>query len=422
MKLWYLLRFGLARLTFILLRLPVSRFEKEVSGIWSSNPADRQRLLDAILLKVKPRGADGHVVSSIEEVSKQKPLTKGTFREAANSGQNESAGFSRHTAGTTGEPTSIVLSREELARMLAVRAYCYRKHGLRLGQREARIWGRAANTLGAKVRDLLLNRQVFYPAEGDVEATVARLVSWRPEYVYGYTSLILEAAQVIKNKGFKPTGIKAVVCTAEAILPAQKRYISEAFRAPVIEEYGSTEFDIIAFECAGGHMHLVNPWLWVESENGEVMVTDVSRQSQSLVRYQLGDTLTVLDTGCELLGDTKTIDELRGRTAQQFAYLTVDHKFHAVVFGRALDAYMNAFDECFKFTVSQSELGSFQLFVSIEPSRGADHLKEWVNLELRSQLNVQQNLIMTVVVGEAFMRKGKHTYFFLDMDFNDCGK
>ena len=415
MKLWYLLRFGLARLTFILLRLPVSRFEKEVSGIWSSNPADRQRLLDAILLKVKPRGADGHVVSSIEEVSKQKPLTKGTFREAANSGQNKSAGFSRHTAGTTGEPTSIVLSREELARMLAVRAYCYRKHGLRLGQREARIWGRAANTFGAKVRDLLLNRQVFYPAEGDVEATVARLVSWRPEYVYGYTSLILEAAQVIKNKGLKPTGIKAVVCTAEAILPAQKRYISEAFRAPVIEEYGSTEFDIIAFECAGGHMHLVNPWLWVESDNIDVLITDVFRKSQNLVRYQLGDSLKMLVCDCEQLGDTKIIEELRGRSAKQFAFLGPDMKFHAVVFGRLIDKYMNEFNDCFNFYIRQLDIYTFEIFLSRRPERGGEYFSVWLKKEMINYFNIPEDLGFSVraIIGGGRFNKSKNTYFEL---------
>ncbi len=305
--------------------------------------------------------------------------------------------------------------------MLAVRSYCYRHHGIRLGQREARIWGRAANTFGSKVRDFLLNRKVFYPAECNAKDTVSELVSWKPQYVYGYTSLILEAAQIIEENGFKPDGVKAVICTAESILPAQKRFISSAFGAPVLEEYGSTEFDIIAFECKKGHLHFVNPWLWVESEYDSALITDVSRNSQSLVRYKLGDTFKALESSCELLGDARVIEELQGRTAQQFAYLTPEHKFHAVVFGRALDAYMNEFHECFKFTVSQTEMGEFQLYVSSNPLRGADHLKNWVNLELRAQLNEQQDLITTVNAGEDLMRSGKHTYFFQDLDVHVNG-
>ncbi|WP_417448370.1 hypothetical protein, partial [Idiomarina abyssalis] len=331
------------------------------------------------------------------------------------------SGFSRHTAGTTGGPTHISLSRTELARMLAVRAYCYEKHGLKLGQREARIWGRAANSLTAKIRDFLLNRKVFYPVEDGAEKTVGKLVKWNPKYLYGYTSLILEAAQIAQKKGLKPSGIKAVICTAESILPAQKTFIAEVFGAPVLEEYGSTEFDVIAFECSAGHLHLVNPWLWVEEE-GVVLITDVSRNSQSIVRYKLGDAAELRDSGCELLGGKAVIEEMHGRTAQQFAYLTEITKFHAVVFGRAIDAYMKEFNDCFRFTVSQTEYGSFHLHVSSEPHLGDTHLRDWINTELQTLLGVPQDLIKTVYAGERFMRSGKHTYFFQDLDINDEGK
>ncbi len=421
MRLWCFLRYLIARLTFFALRLPVSKLEREVSELWRLTHEERKKHLDATLKSVRPRGENGQYVSSVAQLVDQRPLTKGAFRESTSNAPKTATRYSRHTAGTTGDPTHILLSREELARMLAVRSYCYRHHGIRLGQREARIWGRATNTLGAKVRDFLLNRKVFYPAESNAKDIVSDLVSWRPQYVYGYTSLILEAAQIIEEKGFKPEGVKAVICTAESILPAQKRFISSAFGAPVLEEYGSTEFDIIAFECKKGHLHFVNPWLWVESEYDSALITDVSRNSQSLVRYKLGDTFKTRETHCALLGDARVIEELQGRTAQQFAYLTPEHKFHAVVFGRALDSYMSEFHECFKFTVSQTEMGEFQLYVSSNPEHGTDHLKNWVNRELRAQLNEQIDLIATVNAGKDLMRSGKHTYFFQDMDIHVNG-
>jgi len=421
MRLWCFLRYLIARLTFFALRLPISRFEREISELWRSTPEERKKRLDETLKSNSPRGENGGRVSSVAQLVEQRPLTKSVFRESASNAPKRASGYSRHTAGTTGDPTHIFLSREELARMLAVRSYCYRYHGIRLGHREARIWGRAANTFASKIRDFLLNRKVFYPAESNAKDMVSDLVSWKPQYVYGYTSLILEAAQIIEKNGFQPEGVKAVICTAESILPAQKRFISSAFGAPVLEEYGSTEFDIIAFECKKGHLHLVNPWLWVESEYDSALITDISRNSQSLVRYKLGDAFKTVESNCELLGGTRVIEELQGRTAQQFAYLTPEHKFHAVVFGRALDAYMNEFHECFKFTVSQTEMGEFQLYVSSSPSHGTDHLKNWVNLELRAQLNEQLDLIRTVNAGEDVMRNGKHTYFFQDLDIDVNG-
>jgi phenylacetate-CoA ligase len=418
MRLWCFLRYLIARLTFFALRLPVSRFEREVSELWRLTPEERKKRLDETLKSNSPRGENGERVSSVAQLDDQRPLTKSAFRESTSNAPKTASGFSRHTAGTTGDPTHVLLSREELARMLAVRSYCYRHHGIRLGQREARIWGRAEDTTAARVRDFLLNRKVFYPAESDVENIVLKLANWRPEYIYGYTSLILEAAQVAKSKKIRIDGLKAVVCTAEAILPAQKRYISEAFRAPVLEEYGSTEFDVIAFECRSGHLHLVNPWLWVEAEDETVLITDVARESQNLVRYQLGDVLEIGDSRCDRLGNNQVVHDLKGRTSNQFAYFGLKYKFHAVVFGRMFDRYMAEFEDCFKFHVTQIDPYSFVIFLSVMPKKGGLHLTSWIESYCLDYFgDVIGEKVRFSLSSEVLKRsRDKHTYFSLDFD------
>ncbi|KPQ30431.1 MAG: hypothetical protein HLUCCX14_02420 [Marinobacter excellens HL-55] len=416
MRVWITFRYLIARMTFFALRIPLKRFEKEVSRLWADASMDRLCHIDECLAQIRPIGSDGVEVCSLVELEQQSPLTKKELRERKFESQY---GFSRHTAGTSGEPTNISLSKEELARMLAVRSYCYQKHGLRLGQREARIWGRAENTLGAKVRDFLLNRKVFYPAEKGAEKVVERLIDWRPEYLYGYSSLVLEAARIIVEKGMRPEGIKAVVCTAESILPSQKEYISNAFNAPVLEEYGSTEFDIIAFECKSGHLHLVNPWLWIETRKGEALISDVSRASQSLVRYRLGDSFVMSISECRSLGSQWVIKELHGRTINQFAYLSPTEKFHAVVFARAVDAYMSLFGDCFRFMVRQTNYCSFDFYLSETPSQGSEHFKAWLGSELRDKLALDSDieLEMSFFLGEGWMEKDKYTYFIQDLVF-----
>lgn len=202
-----------------------------------------------------------------------------------------------------------------------------------------------------------------------------------------------------------------MVCTAESIVPAQKKIISEAFKAPVLEEYGSTEFDIIAFECASGHLHLVNPWLLIESEDDSILITDVTRQSQSLVRYQLGDTVHMADSHCKNLGDSRIVDELRGRTFQQFAFINPDLKFHAVVFGRAISAYMEITGDFFKFTVCQVGYGDFDVFVSEAPVKGLRDLELWLKINLKSKLRLDEYFKINVIVGEVDFEGAKHTYF-----------
>ncbi|WP_370232332.1 CoF synthetase [Marinobacter nauticus] len=411
MKALFFFRYVLARLTYLVLRLPVARFQAEVEDLWGLVPNERLQRLSRILNKNQPKDAQGVAVHSLSELPDRPPMSKADLRAMSAASSTVASGFSRHTAGTTGEPTHISLSRTELAQMLAVRAYCYNKHGLKLGQREARVWGRAANSLTAKIRDFLLNRKVFYPAEDGAEETVEKLVKWSPEYLYGYTSLILEAAQIAQKKGHKPRGVKAVICTAESILPAQKKFIAEVFGAPVFEEYGSTEFDVIAFECSRGHLHLVNPWLCVEEEEDTVLITDVSRKSQSIVRYQLGDSVSLAKGDCRELGSTCSIEELRGRTAQQFAYINPEQKFHAVVFGRALNTYMEQTGDCFKFTIVQVGYSEFNLYVSEPTMRGLEDLRLFLKSNLKTGLSLTDHLEIRVLVNGDGFSEGKHTYF-----------
>ena len=411
MKALFFFRYVLAHLTYLVLRLPVARFQAEVEGLWGLEPNERLQRLSCILNKNQPKDAQGVAVHSLSELPDRPPMSKADLRAISAASSTVASSFSRHTAGTTGEPTHISLSRTELAQMLAVRAYCYNKHGLKLGQREARVWGRAANSLTAKIRDFLLNRKVFYPAEDGAEETVEKLVKWSPEYLYGYTSLILEAAQIAQKKGLKPRGVKAVICTAESILPAQKKFIAEVFGAPVLEEYGSTEFDVIAFECSRGHLHLVNPWLWVEEEEDTVLITDVSRKSQSIVRYQLGDSVSLAKGDCSELGSRFSIEELRGRTAQQFAYINPEQKFHAVVFGRALNTYMEQTGDCFKFTIVQVGYSEFDLYVSETPMRGLEDLRLFLKSNLKTGLSLTDHLEIRVLVNDDGFSEGKHTYF-----------
>jgi phenylacetate-CoA ligase len=411
LKALFFFRYVLARLTYLVLRLPVARFQAEVEELWGLEPNERLQRLSCILNKNQPKDAQGVAVHSLSELPDRPPMSKADLRAMSAASSTVASSFSRHTAGTTGEPTHISLSRTELAQMLAIRAYCYSKHGLKLGQREARVWGRAANSLTAKIRDFLLNRKVFYPAEDGAEETVEKLVKWSPEYLYGYTSLILEAAQIAQKKGLKPRGVKAVICTAESILPAQKKFIAEVFGAPVFEEYGSTEFDVIAFECSRGHLHLVNPWLWVEEEEDTVLITDVSRKSQSIVRYQLGDAVSLAKADCSELGSMCSIEELRGRTAQQFAYINPKQKFHAVVFGRVLDSYMRNFNDCFRFTIRQKEYNSFYFYLSEQPSLGVRHFRSWISSELITKLELQQDLNIVVSCDNTKAGREKFTYF-----------
>ncbi len=380
------LRFFLTRLMFSLMGLRINRWRSEIELFWSLTEDEREEFLEENLSRQKKNKSQDEILRKVSEIEKFEVMAKQNLREhQSETGAFDKLKFFRHTAGTTGEPVNIFLNRNELGRMLAVRDFCLRHHGLKVGDREARLWGQQQNNPKTFLYNLALNRRVFYPVGPEAKEEVKLMLRWKPAYVYGYASLVLEASRIMDSEGLQPDCIKSVICTAENILPAQKDYISKVFNAPVIEEYGSSEFDIIAFECRYGHRHLVNPWLIVEENNGSCAITDIKRESQNLIRYELGDSLKLKRTECFSLGSPTVLEEIGGRSINQFAYASENQKFHAVEFAHTVDRYMKKFQEDFSFIVYQERYGVFSISTHPPPSHGLEHLCRYVEQVISSK-------------------------------------
>lgn len=411
-------RFLLTRLLFLAMGLPIARYRKEVENLWAASEHARDENLDQLLAHNRPLNSLDAEVCGLEALRSSPTLSKKQLRHQVTTARGTigKSRFGRHTAGTTGEPTQVSLDRKELARMLGVREYCFRHYGLKLGQREARLWGRPEAGVKSWLKNFVMNRRVFHPVGPEAKDEVIALLKWKPDYLYGYASLLLEAAQLLESMGIEFDPPKCVVCTAESILPAQKAYIARVFKAPVAEEYGSTEFDVIAFECTEGHRHLVNPWVLIEgSEDNGCLVTDVSRTSQSLVRYELGDHVNLSNSGCGLLGDNQVIHQLEGRSINRFAYLSKNEKFHALEFARAVDRYQSMSGEVFEFTVWQYQYGCFVVETSSSPQKGMLDLTDFISEYIYGIVGEKVN-ITAASEKKSSGASGKKGYFIQAME------
>jgi phenylacetate-CoA ligase len=266
--------------------------------------------------------------------------------------------------------------------MLGIRDYCFSHYNVRLGEREARLWGRVESGLKSSIKNFVMNRKVFQPVGHQGIDEIQKMLKWKPDYIYGYSSLLLEAARLLENANIDFSPPKCIICTAETILPSQKAFISKVFNAPIAEEYGSTEFDILAFECKNGHRHLVNPWLILEIEDDSCLISDISRKTQDLVRYQLGDSLSIEEAGERCLGSKKIVGELRGRTIECFFYINETDKIHVVEFSHYFDRYFEKFDIVFGFTIIQNKFSQLDVVVQGLPEQCQEGLASFLENEV----------------------------------------
>src|SRR6185436_14536395 len=94
---------------------------------------------------------------------------------------------------------------------------------------------------------------------------LTHLASFRPQYLYGYGSMLRAMAMyLVDKKRTFPADLTAVISTAEALTPPDRRLFERAFSAPVFNEYGCGELGTIAHECESGTLHVHAENLLVE--------------------------------------------------------------------------------------------------------------------------------------------------------------
>ena len=97
----------------------------------------------------------------------------------------------------------------------------------------------------------------------------------------------------------------------ERLSTIQRTHIADTFGCDVHDAYGASEFLAIAWDCAHGALHVNSDWVLLEAvddayapvEAGApshtVLLTNLANHIQPLVRYDLGDSVTMLDHPCE---------------------------------------------------------------------------------------------------------------------------
>ena len=188
----------------------------------------------------------------------------------------------------------------------------------------------------------------------------------------GYSSMVNSAAEYVIVKGYT-IDMAAIVATSERVLPHYYENVQKAFGKNLLSEYGAAETGIIAFSCSYGIMHVNEAGVIVEmDENGEILVTNLNAKSLPIIRYKLGDyiSLEVLEKPCRCGRFGPVIKDIKGRVGEtivgkkaEYPSLTLYYIFKSFYESRSI--YLS-------FTAEQYEIGLLQLYLEKELN-SADH-------------------------------------------------
>jgi phenylacetate-CoA ligase len=151
-------------------------------------------------------------------------------------------------------------------------------------------------------------------------------------FINGHTSSIVLFAKYLKEKKIILTDVcpslKYCVVTSEMLYDSDKKLLEEILNVPIINEYGASEIDLIAFTNSKDEFIVNSETLFVEildennnsvphGETGNVVITSLYNMAQPLIRYEVGD-LGILSPNSTL--KTPILQQLIGRS-NDIAYL-----------------------------------------------------------------------------------------------------
>ncbi|MEZ4976552.1 MAG: phenylacetate--CoA ligase family protein [Flavobacteriaceae bacterium] len=329
--------------------------------------------------------------------------------------QRLSEGFSvknvyvNKTSGSSGDP--FIFAKDTYCHALtwAVIQDRFGWYGLDFNSSlQARFYGIPLDKKGyykERLKDVFSKRIRFSIFDLSDEALEKVLASFRKnnfEYLNGYTSSIVQFAKFLHRKNcvlktLCPT-LKCCVVTSEMLFEDDKALLENQFGIPVVNEYGASELDLIAFQNPEGHWQLNSETLVVEildknnkpvpkGEEGRVVITSLYNKAHPFIRYDLGD-VGILSK--ESTVKKPILEKLIGRT-NDIAILPSGKKAAGLTFYYITKSIIEDDGVVKEFVIEQLALDTFKIvYVSSEelPKKRLDSIKSEMETYLEPNLSI----------------------------------
>ncbi|MGC2619028.1 MAG: hypothetical protein WA414_08315 [Acidobacteriaceae bacterium] len=292
--------------------------------------------------------------------------------------------------GSNGSPLQVWVDKERLD---SRRASIDRRNawaGLRPGDWFAHLWGSPFDTeTGTSpsitwrqrllTRSLTLNTSLI--SDDDLTQYIALLRRVRPRVMVAYAQSAVFLARYCQRQGINDIHFRSIIVTAEMLLPGQRALLETVFGARVFNRYGCREVSVIASDCSHfTGMHVNADALIVEVEQrphlpagmGRVLVTDLFNRSMPLIRYEIGDLASTLETSvCPCGRAFPRIANIRGRITDFL--VTTDNRR---ISGISLALVAGDLPQVRQMQFVQNDRANIQLRVVAGDGYGSDTISE----------------------------------------------
>ncbi|MCY7363455.1 MAG: phenylacetate--CoA ligase family protein, partial [Ignavibacteria bacterium] len=335
--------------------------------------------------------------------------------------------YTGYTSGSSGHPFSYAKDKFAHAMTWALIKNRYDNFGLTLYSKQARFYGipfERKDYIIERTKDYLANRYrfpVFDMSDEKLETFFEKFTKTKFDYIYGYTnSIVLFARYLIKKnivlKDVCPT-LKICICTSENCAEEDKEIIKKGFGITGVNEYGTSEVDLIAFEDFKGNWKLSNENIYIEilgesggkltgGGEGRIILTALHNKAMPFIRYEIGDTAVIEPSDSKII-----IKKLLGGV-NDIIQLPSGKKSSGITFYFISRGVLERSGNLREFIIKQIEINKFVFeVVSDEDISEKDkaELQKKMDIYLEPGLNIEINRVEKIERTKAGKMKHFHS-------------
>ncbi len=304
----------------------------------------------------------------------QKPL-----KERLSKGYTLKNIYTNKTSGSSGDPFIFAKDKYSHALTWASNMHRFGWFGIDFNTSyQARFYGIPMDFIGNKkerFKDFLTHRfrfSIFDLSDVVLEQFLVHFKTKKFDYINGYTSSIVLFAKFLQQKNIVLNQIcpslKVCIVTSEMLFEEDKILLEKQFGIPVVNEYGASELDLIAFQNPEGEWQVNAETLFVEildeknqavpnGTEGRIVITSLFNKAHPFIRYDIGD-IGVLDAKSSL--QKPILKKLIGRT-NDVAILPSGKKSPGLTFYYVTKSIIEDDGNVKEFVIKQTKIDTFEI-------------------------------------------------------------
>ncbi len=224
--------------------------------------------------------------------------------------------------------------------------------------------------------------------------TIEQLEKLNPNIVSAPPSMLkLLATELLKRR--LKISPKLVYSYAEVLYPNIKEYLETNFKCEIHEVYQGSE-GYYALTCSHDNLHINEDMVFFEllddrglpTKYGEpchkLLVTDLHKKSQPIIRYELNDIITISKEKCSCGSNFRVIKQIQGRADDMFWGLRTDTKEPQFIFQDYISrTIISTSEDVEEYQATQNSYTEIILRIQIKKGSNKEKIKEQLILKLK---------------------------------------